>query len=127
VKGSRGETGQYATQVKLKAMDDSGSSPKIISIAKAHNDHGDALQSALDALLDLLANKIVERLRQTDKGNVHQCDSKLLDVHQASEILGLSKHWLYKNSDRLPFTVKVGGALRFERHGLEHWLKMRRK
>jgi len=107
-------------------MNESSSNPKV-SIVKPHDAHGDMLQSVLDSLLDVLADKIVERLQQVELGNAQHGDSKLLDSAEAAKILGLSKHWLYKNAGKLPFAIKVGGALRFEQRRLERWLEIRRK
>jgi predicted DNA-binding transcriptional regulator AlpA len=108
-------------------MNETDSKPKMVSIVQRHDAQRDVLQSVVDSLLDSLAEKIVERLQQVDSGRAQQGENRLLDSAEAAEILGLSKHWLYKNSNRLPFAIKVGGALRFERRGLERWLEMRRK
>jgi predicted DNA-binding transcriptional regulator AlpA len=54
-------------------------------------------------------------------------DDGLVNVHQAAEFLSVSKAWLYKNSNRLPFARKIGGALRFDRRGMRRWLESQRR
>ena len=51
---------------------------------------------------------------------------RLLDVHEASERMGLTTKQLYRRSDSLPFTRKLGPrTLRFSEKGLEKWLSLR--
>gem|GEM_PF-2589105 len=47
----------------------------------------------------------------------------LVSADKAAEFLSVSKAWLYKNSNRLPFARKIGGALRFDRRGMRRWLE----
>jgi len=62
-------------------------------------------------------------------GNVAHSNSghrgKLLDVSQAAEQLGKTADWLYRNKNKLPFTVRVGRSLRFSEAGLEKWIRSR--
>jgi len=51
----------------------------------------------------------------------------LVNSDKAAEYLALSRSWLYKNCDRLPFAKKVGGALRFDKRGMRLWLESRRR
>ena len=54
-------------------------------------------------------------------------DDGLVNVDMAAEFLSVSKAWLYKNSHRLPFAQKVGGARRFDRRGMRRWLESQRR
>jgi|SRR5215472_8203948 len=51
----------------------------------------------------------------------------LVNADKAAEYLSVSKAWLYKNSNRLPFAKKVGGALRFDKRGMRRWLESQRR
>lgn len=44
-----------------------------------------------------------------------------LDAAEAARRLGISRDWLYKNRDRLPFAVKLGRRVVFSARGLERW------
>jgi predicted DNA-binding transcriptional regulator AlpA len=53
---------------------------------------------------------------------------KLLNVHEAADLLAVSTDWLYGHAKHLPFTRRVGSrALRFERAGIARWLAGRRR
>ena len=50
----------------------------------------------------------------------------LLTAQQAAERLGVSRRWMYRHADSLPFTRKLsGGTLRFSSKGLERWQERR--
>jgi len=38
-------------------------------------------------------------------------DDRLLGIEEAAARLGTSKHWLYRDSDRLPFTIRPSETL----------------
>jgi len=59
-----------------------------------------------------------------DKQPLSNIQSKLLDINEVAEFLGISKDTLYKmvNQRRIPF-VKVGRLLRFERAALDAWIR----
>ncbi|PYQ05208.1 MAG: hypothetical protein DMF82_09025 [Acidobacteria bacterium] len=44
-----------------------------------------------------------------------------LPVDEAAGRLGVSKDYLYRHADRLPFTVRIGRKLLFSARGLEKW------
>lgn len=48
---------------------------------------------------------------------------QLLTVDQVAERLKVSKHCVYRKAKRLPFTRRVGRALRFSSAGLTQWMK----
>jgi predicted DNA-binding transcriptional regulator AlpA len=51
---------------------------------------------------------------------------RLLTVHQAAEKLSVKVSWLYRNADRLPFTVRVSPRrLRFSEQGIEKYIAQR--
>ena len=49
----------------------------------------------------------------------------LLDVRDAAARLNLSVDWLYKHAKELPFTRRLGRAVRFDPGGLARWLAHR--
>jgi Helix-turn-helix domain len=89
---------------------------------------GDALRAEVKELLRMV---IREELAGVANGSGHPtgCDVNggLVNADKAAEYLSVSKSWLYKNSDRLPFAKKVGGALRFDRRGMHRWLESQRR
>jgi len=44
-----------------------------------------------------------------------------LSVEEAASRLGLSKDYLYRHADRLPFALRIGRKLLFSARGLEKW------
>jgi predicted DNA-binding transcriptional regulator AlpA len=52
---------------------------------------------------------------------------ELLDVESAAKMLGHSEIWLYRNSKRLPFSVRTGRSVRFSRKGIEKWIEGQRR
>jgi predicted DNA-binding transcriptional regulator AlpA len=52
---------------------------------------------------------------------------KLLNVHEAADLLGVSVDWLYHHAKDLYFSRWIGRALRFDRPGLARWLDRRRR
>ena len=52
---------------------------------------------------------------------------RLLTIDQASKKLGLSKDYLYRHADQLPFTVRPGlRQLRFSLLGIERYIEHKR-
>jgi excisionase family DNA binding protein len=49
----------------------------------------------------------------------------LLGVEEAAARLGMSTDWLYRHAKRLPFTRRVGRAVRFDAAGLARWVAHR--
>lgn len=99
-------------------------------IAEADRDDLPALLGEL-ARLDALA-----RLRLNDATNGSappqrdepdiQPEEKLIDVHEAAEILGVTERWLYDNGDRLPFVRKLGrGTTRYSLAGIRRYIASR--
>lgn len=48
-----------------------------------------------------------------------------VSADEAARRLGLSKDWLYKHADALPFAVKIGRRVLFSARGLERWNRQR--
>ena len=52
---------------------------------------------------------------------------RLLTSDEAAELLGVSRRWVYRKADELPFTRRLsGGTLRFSERGLERWKETRK-
>jgi excisionase family DNA binding protein len=52
-------------------------------------------------------------------------EDRLLTVEEAAQKLGTSRDYLYRNAKRLPFTVRLGGRLRFSAHGVDRFIRSR--
>ena len=48
-----------------------------------------------------------------------------ISADEAARRLGLSKDWLYRHADELPFTIKIGRRVLFSAPGLEKWTRAR--
>lgn len=60
------------------------------------------------------------------RGSAPEGADRLLTVEDASERLGLSKDWLYRHADKLPFSVRIGPRqLRFSAQGIEKYIRQR--
>ena len=52
---------------------------------------------------------------------------QLLTADEAADKLGVSRRWMYRKADTLPFTRRLsGGTLRFSSKGLTRWQESRR-
>ncbi len=52
-------------------------------------------------------------------------EDHLLSVEDAARMLAVSPDWLYRRAKTLPFTVRLGGRLRFSAQGLARYLCQR--
>ena len=50
---------------------------------------------------------------------------RLLTVEEAAQQLAVSTDWVYRRAAKLPFTVRLDGALRFSARGLARYLRRR--
>jgi predicted DNA-binding transcriptional regulator AlpA len=102
---------------------------KVIPIT-ANRVQSEMLTSLWEPLLDILADKIVERLTASPLSNgVEQASEKetWLTPEQAAAIIGVDKKWLYRHSKELPFAKKLSRkAIRFNEAGLRRWLAARK-
>ncbi len=79
----------------------------------------------LSALQSTLAARIINTPFDHRQGNGPDGDT-LLDVREAAKRLGTSSDYLYRNSKRLPFTVRLGPRqLRFSARGIERYIRQR--
>ncbi|HUF77150.1 MAG TPA: helix-turn-helix domain-containing protein [Longimicrobiales bacterium] len=82
----------------------------------------EALKAALWARLQ--ASSAPQAPTPTSNGNGKA--DHLLTAQQAAERLGVSKRWVYRKAESLPFTRRLsGGTLRFSERGLERWKELR--
>jgi predicted DNA-binding transcriptional regulator AlpA len=79
--------------------------------------------------VNLTVGQLREILRQEmNRANnaEHTAKDPLLDVKEASQLLGVSEDWLYRNAKKLPFTRKLGPKmLRFSYQAAMKWLATR--
>jgi len=54
-------------------------------------------------------------------GNGQREVDENLSAAEAARRLGLSKDYLYRHADKMPFTVKIGRRVLFSARGLETW------
>jgi excisionase family DNA binding protein len=71
-----------------------------------------------------LGQKQSENAEHSPGTGIHQED-RLLTIDQAAAKLMTSKDWFYRNSGRLPFTLRIGRNLRFSEQGIERWIMSR--
>jgi len=63
---------------------------------------------------------------QNGRGESSSSGDRLLDVEETARKLGMTKDYLYRNSNDLPFSVRVGkGQLRFSEAGIDRYIKNR--
>jgi predicted DNA-binding transcriptional regulator AlpA len=72
----------------------------------------------------ILANAVLAGINQALLSQPEQ--DKLLDVHEASIKLGMSKDYLYRNFRSLPFAVPMGKAKRFSSRGIARYLEQQK-
>jgi predicted DNA-binding transcriptional regulator AlpA len=54
-----------------------------------------------------------------------QDGDRLLTAKEAANTLACSIDWLYRHAAKLPFTVRLGRALRFSAEGLDRYVRQR--
>jgi excisionase family DNA binding protein len=85
-----------------------------------------AASAAMVVQLAALQPVLLARLLEVD-GTPTESAEGLLDVEEAAKKIGMSRDWLYRHAKGLPFTRRVGRALRFDRVGLDAWVRARRR
>ena len=73
--------------------------------------------SQLAAMQTALAARLLVRTSDNESR-----EDRLLTIDQAATRLRTSKDWLYRNSARLPFAIRIGRNLRFRERGMEQWI-----
>jgi predicted DNA-binding transcriptional regulator AlpA len=85
-------------------------------------------QEVTAAVVSRMAEDLREAFGDTPAAGGPQTASQelpgaLLTVDEAAERIGMSKSWLYRHGARLPFSLKLGTAIRFDPDGLAAWLR----
>jgi len=80
---------------------------------------GDLAAAHAEALARMLsAHVAVSEERGSDEN---------LQIEEAARRLGVSKNYLYRHGNRLPFAVRIGRRLLFSAAGLEKWNRTRHR
>jgi hypothetical protein len=74
------------------------------------------------AALSAATMKASSRLLTLPQPRGSDTPNYLIDVEEASARLKMSTDFMYKNSDKFPFTVRVFGSLRFSSHGIDKFI-----
>ena len=83
----------------------------------------DALAEALGATESLKARLWVRLYSETAPHS--QEEDRLLDVEGAAQRLAISTDTLYRKARDLPFTVRIGGNVRFSAQGISRFIATR--
>ena len=85
------------------------------------------IPTLLGNLEEMKATAWARLTEATNGGALSQADKsdELLDVKEAAHRLNLSEDHLYRNSNGLPFTVRIGRRLRFSAQGIERFIRQR--
>ena len=79
-----------------------------------------------DALRAELKEIVREALREDriENGTVSATEKDTpLTAEQAAALIGVSRRWVYRHADRLPFARRINRKnVRFSRAGLQRWL-----
>jgi len=77
-----------------------------------------------NGLQALLLGRLAYLNQTPDKESLQ--NDRLLDVNETAKKLSVSTDWLYRNSNKLPFTRRLGPRkLRFSDRGIEKYIKSR--
>ena len=87
-----------------------------------------AISYMLDVRVDLavIAPAEIERTLRTlyqDAASENQRHDRLLDAKKAAAKLDVSTDWLYERANELPFTVRLGGSVKFSEQGIEEHIR----
>jgi predicted DNA-binding transcriptional regulator AlpA len=86
-----------------------------------------ALLSHIASVQHALTTRLLE-IPLSNDGHPPTEGETLLKMNQAAEKLGTSPDWLGRNSDKFPFTVRLGrNQLRFSRLGIDRWIRQRQR
>lgn len=82
-----------------------------------------ALLGDLERLKATLWTKLVS-VPASGNGEAQGEGNQLLTVEEAAQKLKVSKDWLYRRANKLPFTVRLGPRqLRFSARGIERYVR----
>ena len=77
-----------------------------------------------EALLNAIRLLVRKEIREALIQGGFSFDDRLLNTEEASKVLQVSRDWLYRNSRKLPFTLRLGPkALRFFYRGIQTWIR----
>ncbi|MGD0310225.1 MAG: helix-turn-helix domain-containing protein [Acidobacteriota bacterium] len=76
-----------------------------------------ALMAQMAAAQSTLAARLLSSEQKAEP------EDKLLDLEEASRMLGVKKDWIYSRTRSLPFIVRLGRKLRYSRCGIEKYIK----
>ena len=85
---------------------------------------------SLDPLLEQLAERVAELVaaRLDGKASAQRGDDRLLDVHEAASLLGVTPRWVYRRANTLPFTRRLSkGVLRFSEMAIKTYMAASRR
>jgi excisionase family DNA binding protein len=98
----------------------------------------EALRDAEEAARGLGADALAEALGATERlkarlwvrlyaegAPLQREEDRLLDVKEAAKRLAISKDTLYRKASNLPFTVRIGGNVRFSAQGISRFIATR--
>lgn len=81
------------------------------------------LEPLLEQLADMVAERVAVRL-----GKPQAEPDRLLDIHEAATVLGVTPRWLYRRAKSLPFTRRLSrGVLRFSEAGIKTYIDATRR
>lgn len=85
------------------------------------------LEAIPEAIGQLERLKAILLARLTVRADVHADGGgdHLLTIKEAAAKLNCSEAWLYREAERLPFTVRVGRKLLFSEAKMESWINAR--
>jgi predicted DNA-binding transcriptional regulator AlpA len=87
----------------------------------------ESLPTWIGACEQVKAELLARLMGGQQSGSAQPREDRLLTVEEAAEKLGVKVGWLYRNADRLPFTVRPSpGLVRFSLLGIEKWLTQQR-
>jgi len=74
-------------------------------------------------LVDLIADKVIEKIKPIIAQNGNHEDDIVFDVQRLAEYLNVSKQWIYERSHlkEIPH-IKKQGLLRFRKREIDKWL-----
>jgi excisionase family DNA binding protein len=82
------------------------------------------IPAALSELEHLRASLILQMVMAAGRPGP-AIEDRLLTVAEAARRLGIARDTLYRKAKDLPFTVRIGGLLRFSSAGIEKFVRAR--
>ena|SRR5450759_2314443 len=110
------------------------SKPRIVNAAFSKEGRSSLSEAPVEAghekLIDAIGDaerlkaSLLSRLYAQGAPRDHEED-RLLDVKEASQRLSISTDTLYRKARELPFTVRIGGNVRFSVQGISRFIATR--